>query len=586
MNTIYSLIHSNLRRILAISLGAAGVVLVLYSFLSLKQTESQAIKFVTSHVAALAQAGINSQNVNEIDKEIARFTQTWKETQDLDLRVDIFLDGKLISHAGQLQAFKFLASGVEESINLPSGDVLRIKVEIGLEKFLMFGALLLAIFAVFIVAVFRVLTRSMQTSIKKLKEISRELTISAINNKLEPASTGILEIDELGASIGTLLRQIVVQEEHIAQINFDRGRIKMAEQVAHSIKGVIATIQLKTSSLKHLSDKERRELTEAMNTLREISGNLLRDKVPAACPLPQEDRKEAVHILPSIQIVVAAKAAQYVNRNVSIEIKSESQLFGAFSALDAGSLQTIFSSLIDNSVEAMELEGAVEIAALRRNQALELVVSDNGKGVPKHLLPLLMSEGATFGKANGNGIGLHHAKEILNRIGGVIRIESVEGKGAEVHLSIPLQPAPEGFVDRLEIPSGATLIMVDDDPLIHRAMDQKIETSLPGFSRIVRFGSAGEFENWFNENGPGEFGERVYFFDYDLKDHAGNGLDLIERHGLTFESVLISGMAEDATVKKRIIRLGVKWLPKDFLAQVPIFDLGGEPKTASFLGAV
>jgi hypothetical protein len=228
----------------------------------------------------------------------------------------------------------------------------------------------------------------------------------------------------------------------------------------------------------------------------------------------------------------------------------------------------------------------VKIAASRADNSLELVVSDNGKGIPKEVLPLLLNEGATFGKANGNGIGLYHAKELLKQVRGTIRIESEEGKGAEVYLSIPLEKAPPGFVDRLEVPQDALVVMVDDDPLVHMAMNRKLESSLPGFNRAIRLSSANAFEKWFNENGPGDLGKRIYFFDYDLKDAAGNGLDLIERHGLTFESVLISGMTEDLTVRSRITRLGVKWLPKDHLSQVPVVELGGRPMSASYFGEI
>lgn len=590
MNSIQSLIHKNLNRMLALSLGAAGAALIIYSFFSLKKTESQAIHFVTSHVAALAQAGVNSQNVNEIDKEIARFTQTWKETQDLDLRVDIFLDGKLISHSGQLQPFRFLSSNIEETINLPSGDALRIKVEIGLEKFLIFSGLLLAVFGVFIVAVFRVLNRSMRFSIKNitspleneiewLKTIAQELPISAMKNNAKVSSSGISEIDELGGSINTLLKQIAAQEERIAEINFDRGRLKMAEQVAHSIKGVMATLQLKTNSLTQLSAKERSELSEAINTLRDISANLLREKAKPVTAI-EEKKATAAHLLPSIATAVAAKRAQY--GRVTINLKNESSLFASFSGLDAGTLQSVFASLIDNSVEAAAT--LIEVEVLREERTLKIVVSDNGKGIPAKILPLLMKEGATFGKEDGNGIGLLHAREALEGIGGSLALSSEERKGTKVHLSIPLVPAPHGFADRLDIPNGALLVMVDDDPLIHQAVKLKVQSSLS--TPVVHLSSVGEFETWLIENGPGELGDRVYLFDYDLKDRSGNGLDLIERHGLTFESVLISGMTGDPEVRARIARLGVRWLPKDFLAQIPFFNLGGTPKAASFLGAV
>lgn len=157
MTSIYSVILSILKRGLALSLGAAGVALFAYSVYSLKKTETQALRFVTNHVAALAEAGVNSQNVNEIDKEIARFTQTWKETQDLDLRVDISLDGKLISHAGQLQPFGIFHSRVQETTPLPSGQMLSIIVEVSLASFIQSGILLLASIALFIGCVFLVL---------------------------------------------------------------------------------------------------------------------------------------------------------------------------------------------------------------------------------------------------------------------------------------------------------------------------------------------------------------------------------------------------------------------------------------------
>lgn len=599
MNTIYSLIHKNLKQMLAVSLGAAGAVLAIYIFFSFKQTEVQAVRFVTNHVAALAQAGVNSQNVNEIDKEIGRFTQTWKETQDLDLRVDIFLDEKLVSHAGQLQPFQNFYSRAEEKILLPSGQVLRIKVEIDLHSFFLSGTLLLLCIAVFIFGMFYVLMKSMQRSIKSvtspletriewLKAIAKDLPASAHQSHPPTATAQILEIDELGASIGTLLKQIVMLEGHVMEAGMDRGRISAAEQFAHSIKGVIGTLQLKIGSIPELSDRQRREINECVNSLRDISLDLLRLRKKDAGMLPPKSAptSEALHLLPALNAVLTAKRTQYSSRaGIRIAELNEANLFGSFCNLTSVDLQTIFASLIDNAVEAIEQAGTVVIEATRSEEAIVIQIKDDGKGISEKILPLLMKEGATFGKDEGNGIGLFHAKTLLGRVGGEITLSSVEGKGTTSQVSIPLVSPPRGFTKAIEVPTGVDLIIVDDDPLVHQLWRHRLKASDLKRNKLVHLSSASEFEEWLEVHERGELGQRLYLFDFDLKVESSNGLDLIERHGLTFESVLISGVADDSSVKDRATRLGVNWLSKDFLGTVPIFSLGGSLEKASFLGA-
>ena len=395
--------------------------------------------------------------------------------------------------------------------------------------------------------------------------------------------TGIAEIEELGISIGTLLKQIEKQENQIAQISFDRGRVKMAEQVAHSIKGLIATVQLKTTSLKGLSDKEKRELNEIVGSLRDVSGYLLRqgNSIESGYAL---EKREPTHILPVLHSVTLAKENQYRKSDASIKIENKEMLFGSFISMETGTFQAIMANLIDNSVEAGATK--ISISSQRHGEILNLTISDNGAGIPLDILPRLMAEGATFGKANGNGIGLFHAKESLTAIGGEIKIGSSSQAGAVVDISMPLVEAPCGFVTSLEIPAGATFVMVDDDLTIHEAMKLKIRNSNFPFAKVVHLYSAPEFETWIDKNGTGELGERFYIFDFDLKDPEKNGLDLIEKHGLAFESVLVSGMTDKPEVKEKILQLGLRWAPKDFLANLRIFSMGGQPETASFLGVV
>jgi signal transduction histidine kinase len=597
MTSIYSVILSILKRGLALSLGAAGVALLAYSVYSLKKTETQAMRFVTNHVAALAEAGVNSQNVNEIDKEIARFTQTWKETQDLDLRVDISLDGKLISHAGQLQPFGFFHSRVQETTPLPSGQMLSIIVEISLASFIQSGILLLGSIAAFIGCVFLVLMWLMkrmtmnlvigplESRIEWLKAVANGLPNSAHTEEPPVIRSQILEIEELTSSISTLLRQIVVLERNLATAGMDKLRLALAEQVAHAIKGVIATLQLKINEIPNLSLKDKRGLNDCVASLKDVSGSLL-NRSPAHGPLAGSvSSQEPIHVLSTLKTVTDSKRAQYAERGASIEIVSEKTFFGSFCTMTLGDLETVFATIMDNAFEAVGVAGRILIEGSKTEHALEILVRDNGTGVPPEVLSKLLRERITFGKPNGNGIGLTHAKEVLERAGGSIQIESSVGQGTTVAVTIPHSKKVDLFLERVEIPAAGKVIIVDDDSLIHSVWQRRLSELGAIPSEVVHIASAGAFVDWMQANGHGEFGERLYLFDCDLKNESASGLDLIEKFGLAFESVLISGMAENAEVRSRTSRLGLRWLSKDYLAIVPVIS-GGQPEKASFLGVI
>jgi hypothetical protein len=126
------------------------------------------------------------------------------------------------------------------------------------------------------------------------------------------------------------------------------------------------------------------------------------------------------------------------------------------------------------------------------------------------------------------------------------------------------------FISEIKISEGSDIIIVDDDIVIHEAWKIKLKKSGLQFKEIHSFFNPEDFNKWITENGHGAYGSRYYFFDYDLKNDNFSGLDLIERHGLAFESVLISGLAGDVEIHERTKRLDVLCLRKDFLSEVPI----------------
>jgi signal transduction histidine kinase len=83
----------------------------------------------------------------------------------------------------------------------------------------------------------------------------------------------------------------------------------------------------------------------------------------------------------------------------------------------------------------------VTVTTIRRDDCLEIRVSDNGPGIPAGLRQILFEWGARSKTSPGQGIGLQLAKRLMTEQSGNLRLES-EGRlgGATFVLTIPASP--------------------------------------------------------------------------------------------------------------------------------------------------
>ncbi|MEB2344789.1 MAG: ATP-binding protein [Deltaproteobacteria bacterium] len=119
---------------------------------------------------------------------------------------------------------------------------------------------------------------------------------------------------------------------------------------------------------------------------------------------------------------------------------------------DGDRLVQVFLNLARNALEAMEgRPGKLTIATrLRVDHRLELAgerlpsvaveVSDTGPGIPEAVRAQVMTPFFTTRSA-GTGLGLPLARHFVALHGGSLQLESREGRGTTVHVSLPLRRA-------------------------------------------------------------------------------------------------------------------------------------------------
>ena len=126
-------------------------------------------------------------------------------------------------------------------------------------------------------------------------------------------------------------------------------------------------------------------------------------------------------------------------KEMNIEVKTELMDNPPIISADRNKLITAIANLIDNAIEAMgKTPRVLRIFSRVRNEHMEIMVSDTGKGIPEDKLKYIFDPFFTS-KIYGPGLGLTFARRIVQEHKGTISVESGLGKGTTVTIRLPLK---------------------------------------------------------------------------------------------------------------------------------------------------
>jgi signal transduction histidine kinase len=109
-------------------------------------------------------------------------------------------------------------------------------------------------------------------------------------------------------------------------------------------------------------------------------------------------------------------------------------------------LKQVFMNLIVNAYQAIEARagtegarGEIRLRTEHRGDAIAVLVTDNGTGIPRDALDRIFDPFFTTKEVGvGTGLGLSTSFNIVRRHGGTIRVESVEGQGTTFEVLLPI----------------------------------------------------------------------------------------------------------------------------------------------------
>lgn len=129
-----------------------------------------------------------------------------------------------------------------------------------------------------------------------------------------------------------------------------------------------------------------------------------------------------------------------IGRQKNLEIKV-SYIQNPLVRLETDRLLLILRNLVQNAIKFTEPNGTITLEVNAENEEVLIAVSDNGIGISKERISKIfdLEIKSTYGTAQekGTGMGLHLCFQNANKLGGIIEVESTEGKGSKFVLRIP-----------------------------------------------------------------------------------------------------------------------------------------------------
>ena len=344
-----------------------------------------------------------------------------------------------------------------------------------------------------------------------------------------------------------LLRKVISAES-------EAKKYGIMKKLVHDSEAFIVVLENLINKKGELSEDEKNIGMDSLSRIRMLNGAAL---VGASL----SSQKELVRLEGFLENILAEKRIQF--QRESISIKFNPSKFDYFVNIEQVNFMRAISNLVDNAVEAIEngVSGMVSISLHEISQdSIEIVIQDNGKGIPPDILKQMQLNPFSYGKKGGNGFGLQNAMDIVKNNSGQLKINSEVGGGTEITVILPYVKRM-GISKLLYLNFSHNIVILDDTIEIHETWKNIFyKTGFPK-ENLRFFSRIDNFKDYCNKNLPTQF-----FIDYDLGS-TQSGFDLIKELSLE-NSFLVTSYSNDASLIANCEREKIKIIPKKDIGNI------------------
>jgi len=260
--------------------------------------------------------------------------------------------------------------------------------------------------------------------------------------------TYFMPYDDSGAGGG-----MVVIHDITEQTKLENVRREFVSNVSHELRTPLTNILSYTETLYENDDIDDETKRSFLGVIRNESERMSR----IVSDLLTLSRFDYDNVALKMSVCSLAIIVERVCDAMRLEAQSRSQtltlsLRGDLPDIpcDSVRIEQVLVNILSNAMKYTHDGGTVLVEAWADENSAFVAVTDNGVGIPKKDIDRLFErfyrvDKARSRAAGGSGLGLSIAKEIVDRHGGNITIDSEYGKGTKVTVRLPLHPETESW---------------------------------------------------------------------------------------------------------------------------------------------
>ncbi len=221
---------------------------------------------------------------------------------------------------------------------------------------------------------------------------------------------------------------------------------RMASMIAHDLRNPLSSVKMGLQILNKQAAGESRELGQIALDQIYYMENILTDMLAYA--RPEAVKTDWVSIDKLLDVTLGSLQKQIDEARVEVAVRYQSGL--PTIPADANKLRQVFSNLIINALQSVELQPQGErhlyissmLQLAESGTAIQVEVCDNGAGLDETESEKLFEPFYTT-RTRGTGLGLAIVRQIVEQHGGSVKLTQRAGGGACAQVVLPTAPTTE-----------------------------------------------------------------------------------------------------------------------------------------------
>jgi len=271
-----------------------------------------------------------------------------------------------------------------------------------------------------------------------------------VNYYLRPIDDGEAGGPELGS---VMLIRDITQTRKLAEEQIESERISaltmMAAGVAHEIGNPLNSLNIHLQLMERKLRKADPEVYALVSQQLEVARSevqrldfIIEQFLRAIRPTrPNFEMGDLNRVIES---AVNFLAPELKSRRIAVHLRLHEGI--PLLRMDGNQLKQAFYNLIKNALQAMGTGGSLTIVSDLTDYDAVVSFEDTGKGMAPETVAAMHDPWFTTRKS-GTGLGMMIVRRIVREHGGELGIESQEGKGTRVTISLPRGPRPGRYLE-------------------------------------------------------------------------------------------------------------------------------------------